>query len=36
VKTHLGHLFDKLDVRDRIQLVIIGYETGLITPGNRM
>ncbi len=33
VKTHLSHLFDKLDVRDRVQLVIIGYETGLVTPG---
>lgn len=35
VKTHIGHLFDKLDVRDRVQLVIIGYETGIIQPGNR-
>jgi DNA-binding NarL/FixJ family response regulator len=35
VKTHVGHLFDKLDVRDRVQLVIIGYESGLVTPGNR-
>jgi DNA-binding NarL/FixJ family response regulator len=35
VKTHLSHLFDKLDVRDRVQLVIIGYETGLVTPGRR-
>jgi DNA-binding NarL/FixJ family response regulator len=35
VKTHLGHLFDKLGVRDRIQLVILGYETGLVVPGTR-
>lgn len=35
VKTHLRHLFDKLDVRDRVQLVIVGYETGLVTPGSR-
>ncbi|MEU7132287.1 response regulator transcription factor [Streptomyces sp. NPDC046261] len=35
VKTHIGHLFDKLGVRDRVQLVIIGYETGIIQPGNR-
>jgi DNA-binding NarL/FixJ family response regulator len=35
VKTHLSHLFDKLDVRDRVQLVIIGYETGLVTPARR-
>ncbi|RZS33973.1 LuxR family two component transcriptional regulator [Herbihabitans rhizosphaerae] len=32
VKTHLAHLLDKLDARDRIQLVIIAYETGLISP----
>ncbi|MFJ9697006.1 response regulator [Kitasatospora sp. NPDC101183] len=32
VKTHLGHLLDKLGARDRVHLVIIGYETGLLTP----
>ncbi|MCP2169257.1 response regulator [Goodfellowiella coeruleoviolacea] len=31
VKTHVSHLFSKLQVRDRAQLVIIAYETGLIT-----
>ncbi|MBD0670748.1 response regulator [Kitasatospora sp. NPDC091335] len=35
VKTHLGHLLDKLDARDRVQLVIIGYESGLLTPRQR-
>ncbi|MFF7457923.1 response regulator [Kitasatospora sp. NPDC008115] len=35
VKTHLGHLLDKLDARDRVQLVIIGYESGLLTPCRR-
>ncbi|MEV6847467.1 response regulator transcription factor [Actinoplanes sp. NPDC051411] len=37
VKTHVGRLLTKLDVRDRAQLVIVAYETGLITPaaGNR-
>lgn len=35
VKTHVAHLLDKLDVRDRVQLVIVGYETGLLTPGHR-
>lgn len=34
VKTHLGHLFDKLDVRDRVQLVIVAYESGLVRPGH--
>lgn len=30
VKTHIGHLLAKLDARDRAQLVIVGYETGLV------
>ena len=32
VKTHVGHLLAKLDARDRAQLVIVAYETALITP----
>ncbi len=35
VKTHLGRLLDKLGARDRVQLVIIAYETGVITPRDR-
>lgn len=31
VKTHLHHLLAKLDVRDRAQLVIVAYETGLVS-----
>ncbi len=31
VKTHLGHLFAKLAARDRAQLVVVAYETGLIS-----
>jgi DNA-binding NarL/FixJ family response regulator len=33
VKTHVAHLLAKLDLRDRIQAVILVYETGWIIPG---
>ena len=29
-KTHVGHLLAKLGSRDRVQLVIIGYQSGLV------
>jgi DNA-binding NarL/FixJ family response regulator len=31
-RTHIGHLLSKLNARDRAQLVIVAYETGLVTP----
>jgi DNA-binding NarL/FixJ family response regulator len=31
-KTHVAHILDKLDLRDRVQAVIYAYETGVITP----
>ncbi len=31
-KTHVARLLMKLDARDRAQLIIVAYETGLVTP----
>jgi DNA-binding NarL/FixJ family response regulator len=33
VKTHVSRLLMKLDARDRAQLVMIAYETGVVKPG---
>jgi DNA-binding NarL/FixJ family response regulator len=33
-KTHVSHIMTKLDARDRAQLVVIAYESGLVIPGN--
>lgn len=32
-KTHVSHLLTKFAARDRAQLVVVAYETGLVTPG---
>jgi DNA-binding NarL/FixJ family response regulator len=32
-KTHVARLFTKLRARDRAQLVVLAYETGLVVPG---
>ncbi len=32
-KTHVSRLLTKLDARDRTQLVMIAYETGVAVPG---
>jgi DNA-binding NarL/FixJ family response regulator len=34
VKTHVSRVFAKMDLRDRVQAVVVAYEAGIIRPGH--
>lgn len=33
IKSHIGRILAKLDLRDRVQVVVFAYEKGIVRPG---